>query len=150
LLIFPFLNSFQAENKFSREIIFSNKLWLLIPPPQNSDISVLHKICELYKKIYLFSQKIDKKSKFGIFAKIENACLDAIISIIEARFEIKIYKLKPLKLARAKVEILKRLIRISWELKIIEDKKYIDSESDLIEISKEVNNWINSLTQAGR
>ena len=109
----------------------------------------MHKICDFYKKIYLFSQKIDKKNKFGIFAKIENICLDAIILILEARFEIKIYKIKPLKSARTKIEILKRLIRISWELKIIEDKKYIDLESDLIEISKEINNWINSLTKIG-
>jgi hypothetical protein len=107
----------------------------------------LHKICELYKKIYLFSQKVDKRSTFGIFAKIENACLDAIILLIEARFEIKIYKIKPLKSARTKIETLKRLIRISWELKIIEDKKYISLESDLIEISKEVNNWLNSITK---
>jgi len=109
----------------------------------------LHKICEFYKKIYLFSQKVEKRNKFGIFAKIENNCLDAIILVIEARFEIKIYKIKPLKSARTKIEILKRLIRICWELKIIEDEKYIILESNLIEISKEINNWINSLTKAG-
>ncbi len=67
----------------------------------------------------------------------------------EACFEIKIYKSKPLKSARIKIETLKRLIRISWELKIIEDKKYINLESDLIEISKNINNWINSLTKTG-
>lgn len=91
----------------------------------------------------------NKFSSEIIFSKIENACLDAITLIIEARFETKIYKLKPLKFARTKIEILKRLIRISWELKIIEDKKYIVLESDLIEISKEINNWINSLTKTG-
>lgn len=79
--------------------------------------------------------------------KIENACLDTIEILTEARFETKIYKPKPLKTARVKIETLKKLIRISWELQIIGDKKYIELEKDLVEISVDITNWINSLTQ---
>lgn len=115
----------------------------------NFDVPVLHKICEFYKKVYLLSTKIPKRDKFGIFVKIENICLDTMILVNEACFEEKIYKLKPLKSARIKIEILKRLIRICCELKIIEDKKYFEFGKDLVEISKNINNWITSLTKTG-
>jgi len=107
----------------------------------------LHKFCDFYKKIYFTSFKILKKDRFGIFMKIENSCLAIIEILTEARFENKIYKLKPLKLAHTKVETLKLLIRISWELQIIGDKKYIELENYLVEISKDINNWVNSLAQ---
>jgi len=119
-------------------------------PPQtfeNFNIPVLHKFCDFYKKIYFTSFKILKKDRFGIFMKIENSCLAIIEILTEARFENKIYKLKPLKLAHTKVETLKLLIRISWELQIIGDKKYIELENYLVEISKDINNWVNSLAQ---
>jgi len=105
----------------------------------------LHKICEFYKKIYLLSQKIDKKNKFGIFAKIENLCLDIIILIIESALQIKNNKLQSLYSIRIKIETLKRLIRICNELKIIENKKYLEIEFDLQEISRMVNGWIKYL-----
>jgi len=102
---------------------------------------LLHKVCQFYKKIYLFSPKIPKKDRFGIYLKIENLCLEIIDSTITAALEIRNNKLPILNAARIKIEILKRLIRVTFELKIIENKKYLDLESDLQEISKMTNGW---------
>jgi len=41
---------------------------------------------------------------------------------------------------------MKRLIRLTGDLDIIENKKYLELEKDLQEISKDTTNWINSLT----
>jgi len=90
----------------------------------------------------LISPKIPKKDRFGIHLKIENICLEIISLIITAALESKINKLPILNSTRIKIEILKRLIRITHELNIIEKKKYIDLESDLQEISKMVAGWI--------
>jgi len=64
-----------------------------------------------------------------------------------AAFEIKNNKFLILNSARIKIEILKRLIRIACELKIVEDKKYLELELDLQEISKMTNGWIKYLSQ---
>lgn len=110
-------------------------------------MSLVHKVCEFYKKIYLTSPKIPKRDRFGIYLKIENICLEMIDLLIMASLEIKADKLPILNLARIKIEVLKRLIRITYELKIIENKKYINLESDLQEISKMTNGWIKYLKQ---
>ena len=109
------------------------------------NVPLVHKICEFYKKIYLISPKIPKKDRFGIYLKIENICLEIISLIITAALESKNNKLPILNSTRIKIETLKRLIRITQELNIIEKKKYIDLESDLQEISRMVAGWIKYL-----
>ena len=113
----------------------------------SNNISLVHKTCELYKKIYLLSPKIPKKDRFGIYLKIENITLKIITLIINASLEVKDNKLLLLNSTRIKIEILKRMIRLMYELNIIENKKYIQLESDLQEISKMTNGWIKFLKQ---
>jgi len=108
-------------------------------------VPLVHKICEIYKKVYLLSAKIPKKDRFGIYVKIENICLEIINLAIQASLENKINKLPPLNSARIKIEILKRLLRITNELNIVEIKRYIDIELSLQEISKMTNGWIKYL-----
>ena len=77
--------------------------------------------------------------------KIEALCLEIISQIITAAFEPKNKKLEVLYSARIKIELLKRLFRLAYELKIIGVRFYLDFESDLQEISKMVNGWIKYL-----
>ncbi|MEK7566331.1 MAG: four helix bundle protein [Patescibacteria group bacterium] len=107
--------------------------------------SLIHKICEFYKKIYLLSPKIPKKDRFGIYLKIENLCLEVVNLIISAAFETKTNKTLVLNSARIKIEVLKRFFRMVYELNIIESKKYLEFETDLQEISKMTNGWIKYL-----
>jgi len=93
----------------------------------------------------LLSPKLPKKDRFGIYSKIENLCLEIIILAITAAFETKNNKFPILNSARIKIEVLKRLLRIASELKIVQDKIYLALEIDLQEISKMTNGWIKYL-----
>ena len=122
-----------------------NNLSFKTPPDRIIEAPLVHKVCELYKKIYLISPKLPKKDRFGIWLKIENICLEIINLIIAASFEAKTNKSSLLKSSRIKIEILKRLLRVTYELNIIENKKYLNLELDLQEISKMTNGWIKYL-----
>jgi len=65
---------------------------------------------------------------------------------IEAAFQTKINKRNTLGKLRIKNSVLQNLIRTETELKIIDDKTYQQLSEQAVEISKENNNWINSLT----
>lgn len=65
--------------------------------------------------------------------------------LISASLETKSNKSRVLSNARTKVEIIKRLIRLTNDLKIVDTKKYIDIESELQEISRMINGWIKYL-----
>lgn len=105
----------------------------------------MHKFCEFYKQIYLISHKIPKRDRYGIYSRIENVCLETINLLIAASLETRNNKLSILNSARIKIEVLKRLIRIAYEFNVIGNKKYIDLELDLQEISKMTNGWIKYL-----
>ncbi len=68
--------------------------------------------------------------------------LETYESIINAAFVSKTEKHVPLKYARTKIEILKRLIRLTRELNIIEEKHYLNLESQLQTISKMLAGWL--------
>ena len=102
----------------------------------------MHKVCEFYKKIYLLSAKIPKRDRFGIFQKIEAICLEILVLSNAAALEAKQNKSIHLNSARIKTEMLKKLIRMTHELDIIDQKKYFDLELDLEEISKMANGWL--------
>lgn len=70
-----------------------------------------------------------------------------MILIIAASLEIKTNKLPILKSDRIKIEVLKRLIRSTYELNIVNRKTYIELETDLQEISKMANGWIKYLSK---
>ncbi len=84
---------------------------------------------------------IPKRDRFGIFHHIEERSLAITEQIIEASLKTKIEKRAPLDHARINIEVLKRLIRITNELKIIDDKTYIKLEKTVQEISRMVNGW---------
>ena len=124
-----------------------NNFTIKTPPHglTESDISLVHKICEFYKNVYLLSAQISKRDRFGIYSKIENICLEILNLILIASFEEKTKKIIPLNTARIKTEVLKRFFRIAHELNIINRKKYIEFEYALQEISKMTNGWIKYL-----
>ncbi len=91
---------------------------------------------------------MSKRDKLGIWLKIEKTCLETVQLIITASIESKLTKITTLNTARTKVELLKRLLRITSELGIIPAGKYLETESDLQEISKMTNGWIKYLAAA--
>jgi hypothetical protein len=108
-------------------------------------VPLVHKICELYKKIYILSSKLHKRDKLGIYSRIENICLEIMDLAITASLEMKNNKFPLLNSARIKTETLKRLLRISYEMNIINQRHYIGLETDLQEISRMINGWIKYL-----
>lgn len=148
--LLPRLNSCQAKKRFSKEIISLKTLWKtfsLSPPPNGVNTSLVHRVSEFYRQIYFLSGRIDKRNKFGIWLKIENSCLETLRLIIKASFTNKQNKLPLLDSARTEIEVLKRLLTITQEIKIIQIKNYLQLESDLQEISKMTNGWIKYLAQ---
>ena len=112
-----------------------------------NDIPLVHKIIELYKLIYQTNKQINKRDRFGIILKIETICLELLESSIIASYLPKNEKSTSLKILRIKIEVLKQLLRLTKEVNIINDKKYIDWSGRLIEISKMNNSWLNWATK---
>jgi hypothetical protein len=74
--------------------------------------------------------------------KIENACLETLSLSVRAAFTPKTEKEKFISQLRVVAELLKNLIRVAYELDILNQKIYLDLQADLQEISKMGWGWL--------
>jgi len=87
-------------------------------------LPIIHEIDSLYKELYLTRGKIPKPDRFGIWSKIENITIECLELAIKAALTAKDKKLIFIQKLKIQIETGKRLTRLTWELKIIADKKY--------------------------
>lgn len=102
---------------------------------------------KVYATLYQIGTKLPKHHKLGIHANIERLALETIKGILEASLIPRNKKMEILEHVRINLELIKHLIRIEYELKIITEKQYIHTEEMLIETSKMTNGWIKYTTQ---
>ena len=93
---------------------------------------------------------MSKRERFGLLAKIESYCLLCLELGLETAFAKSDNKKFVLDKLLIKIEILKKLVRLSWNLKIIEQVKYLDFEQQLQTISKMTAGWQKYLDQKSR
>lgn len=108
-------------------------------------LPIIHEIDSLYKELYLTRGKIPKPDRFGIWSKIENIIIECLELAIKAALTAKDKKLVFIQELKIQIETGKMLTRLTWELKIIADKKYLLLEQKLQQISKMATGWIKYL-----
>ncbi len=102
----------------------------------------MHKICEFYKLFHECVKFFPKTEKYTIGQKIENLILDTLELSIKTVYLPKQEKLICLKEIDTKINLLKTLIRLSNEIKALDNKKYIILQGKLQEIGRMVGGWI--------
>lgn len=86
-----------------------------------------------------------RDSRYTIGTKIDSLFLEVIESILKASYSDKIEKLISLKNASVKLDLLKFFLQIAWEIKTLDNKKYILLSEKLNEIGRMLGGWIKAL-----
>jgi len=111
----------------------------------NFDIPIFKKSYDLYKIFYSYRKTINKQDRHTIWQKSENIILGIIEDILLASQQFKTQKLPTLENLSLKINFLKVFIRLSKDLKIIDNNKYIVLQEDIDEIGKMTGGWIKSI-----
>jgi four helix bundle protein len=106
------------------------------------DAPIIQKISDFYQDLYLVVEKMPKKDKYALGLRIQNLTLDLLELTIEAENISKKEKILPLNKANIKIDLLKILIRLTYEIRAIDQKKYLRLEEKLQEIGKMLGGWI--------
>ena len=83
----------------------------------------------------------------GLHQRIENIAVSILLHAINAALSPRQEKMVSLLDLRLKVEMLKHLIRLEHELKIIPEKTYLAISHLSEDISMMANGWLKSITQ---
>lgn len=109
-----------------------------------NETPLFQKIYDFYKLFYLYIDHFPKKSKPVLGQKIEQIILELLEVISRTGFAKPVEKIQGLKTASIKVDFLKILIRLTYDLKIIDQKKYLQLQENLQEMGKMLGGWIKS------
>lgn len=110
----------------------------------NLDIPIFKKSYELYKTFYGYRADISKQDRYTIWQRCENAILDVLEAILLASQSSKTEKLPVLEAASVKLNVLRVLIRLTKDVKAIDNKKYVALETGIDEIGRMLGGWIRS------
>ena len=150
-LVLPCLNSSHAKKRFSKLIISSNKLWLktlslLTPPPHEFfDVPLVHKLSEFYLLFHQYLKLFPKAEKYTLGQKIESLILEILENSFRVAYGAKAEKTPLLQVMSIKINLLKTLIRLAFQIKALDNKKYIQLQEHLQEIGKMVGGWLRYL-----
>jgi len=109
------------------------------------NLTLIQKLISVYKLWHEFLPHFPKDSKYTIGGKIDNLFLETIEYIIRASYSDKIEKLISLKDASLKLDLLKFFLQLSWEIKALDNKRYILLSEKLNEIGKMMGGWLKSI-----
>lgn len=111
----------------------------------NFDIPIFKKSYDLYKTFYSYRKTVNKQDRHTIWQKSENIILGIIEDILLASQQFKTQKLPILENLSLKINFIKVFLRLSKDLKIIDNNKYIILQEDIDEIGKMTGGWIKSI-----
>jgi len=112
---------------------------------ESFDTPIFNQTYELYKEIYNLRNTIPKSDRYTIWQRVENTTLEVLEEILVAIGLPKNEKARILEKASKKLNMLRVFIRLSKDVKAIDNKKYITLQEKLDEIGRMLGGWIKSL-----
>lgn len=108
------------------------------------DTPIFNQTYGFYKEIYSFRVTIPKSDRYAVWQRVENTTLEVLEGILVAIGLPKNEKVGILEEASRKLNILRIFVRLSKDVKAIDNKKYIILQEKLDEIGRMLGGWIKS------
>jgi len=96
--------------------------------------------------LYSLTKSFPKKDRYTLGARCENLTLEILEMLLLANSKQKASRSLILNRVDVKLKILKTLVRLCFDIKIIDQKKYILMQERLQEIGKMLGGWIKAST----
>ncbi len=109
-----------------------------------TEAPILQKSVDLYKELYEHLKTFPKKDQYLLGKRCEDAMLDFLECVLFAASANGSAKLQALQKANAKFDLLKTLLRVARELKMLDNKKYLLLETKIQDIGRQLGGWIKS------
>ena len=92
-----------------------------------------------------YSTHLPRLSRYTIGAKIDHLFCDVLEQLLFAAYSPRAEKLPLILRASVKFDALKFFLHITWELKLIDTKKYVTLSEPLAEVGKQIGKWMASV-----
>ena len=110
-------------------------------PPPHSSPPINTRLVLIYKLWREILENFPKKSRFTLGSKIDDLFTTTIETVFIASYLSREKKLPYVERAIGKTDLLKFFLQVAWEVKDIDNKKYITISEPLGEIGKMLGGW---------
>lgn len=114
---------------------------------QQADIPIIHNTYELYKAFHKLEKTIPKMERFTLWQQAENTLLLVLKGLMRVGYLPQESRFPQLVNVSAEVDMLRVFLRLSFEVKALDQKKYIALQENLDEIGRMLGGWMKSLKQ---
>lgn len=114
---------------------------------QQFDIPIIHKTYELYRSLHDLEKTIPKMDRFTLWQKAENGTLDVLEGLLRVGYLPQERRAENLVRVSAQVDLLRVFLRLSFDTKVLNQKKYIALQEALDEIGRMLGGWMKSIKQ---
>ncbi len=111
----------------------------------DNEAPIIQQTLDLYEELYGAIKLFPKKAQYLIGKRCEDNMLSFLEYSLLASSAAKEQKVRLLQIAAGKFDVLKILLRLAKDLKVLDTKKYISLEMKVREIGKMLGGWIRSL-----
>lgn len=109
------------------------------------DTPLFQKSFDLYKTLHTLIQKFPRTEKFTLGERLKSHGLTILETVIRAGIQSGTERLRQLEEASTQTDLLKVLVRLSFELRLLDQKHYLLLAGLLQEIGKMVGGWIKNV-----
>lgn len=104
-------------------------------------LPVVEHTLSVYKIWYGYRDNFPKKARYTLGDKIDARFLNVLELVSIAAYQTQQEKLVTLDRAVMGVDVLKFLLRVAWELHILDDKKYTTLSEGIQEVGRQLGGW---------
>ena len=110
--------------------------------PPRTPVPILQDLIEAYKLWHEYAKNLPQGSRYTLGARITNLFIETVELLFCARYAAGEQKLAYLRRAGSKLDLLKFLLQVAWELKDIQTNKYATLFEPLAEIGRKLGGWM--------
>ncbi len=106
---------------------------------------ILTKLNDSYKWWHQYLTQLPRLTRYTLGTRVDNLFIDCLELVLVAGYAARGDKLEILQKLSAKLDSLKFFLRVLWELKALDNKKYMVLSASLNETGKMVGGWLTML-----
>ena len=110
-----------------------------------SDLPILTKLSDSYKLWHDFLTSLPRLTRYTLGIKIDNLFTECLELTILAGYSARSEKLSIVQKLSTKIDAVKFFLKLLWEIKLLDSKKYAAISTSLVEIGKMAGGWLTSL-----
>ena len=119
-----------------------------VTPPPTPQLPIIQRFISAYKAWHEFLPHVPKDSRYSLGIKIDRLLVETLELLYSASYAKPEQKSLHLEKATTRLDLVKFFLQVLWEIKALDNKKYITLSENFNELGKQLGGWMRQANKA--